>query len=329
MGAPAPGTVHPMTHPAHPPTIAAMRAPAPVADWLQACRVNSLAISTVAVGVGAAAALADGRWSGLVVPAWLGAVLIQAGTNLANVHYNYKSAAGSADSSGTAWDPIASSAVVRSGRLSPALVRRGALACFAAGAVLGLAIAALAGWRILALGVPAVLAGWFYAAPPVRLAYRGLGVATVFVFMGPVMVLGTYYVAARAISPGAVAASIAVGLVAAGVMHTNDLRDYAGDVAHGKRTLAVRLGRARAIAALPAIGAAAFLTIFAAAAAGLLPATVLAVALALPLAAAQARLARDASGPAGLHEAWLCGVRLHGAFGALLVAGLLAGPLFR
>ena len=41
-------------------------------------------------------------------------------------------------------------------------------------------------------------------------------------------------------------ASIAVGLLATALLEANNLRDIAGDVVAGKRTLAVRLGRRRA-----------------------------------------------------------------------------------
>ncbi len=119
--------------------------------WLQACRVNSLAISSIGVMVGTAVAVHDGRfYLTRFLLAWLGSVLIQAGTNLTNVFYNYKAASASADPA--SFDPRGSSSVLRLGLLTPEQVRRGGLLSFAAGILCGLLLAYLCGWTILWLG---------------------------------------------------------------------------------------------------------------------------------------------------------------------------------
>ncbi|MBX6366314.1 MAG: prenyltransferase [Gemmatimonadetes bacterium] len=297
--------------------------PRDLAVWMQAARVKSLAISSIAVLAGAAAAAYDGHGSRRIVVAWLGSVAIQAGTNLVNVYHNYK--ANADPNARFKSDPRGSSAVVARGLLTPAHVRAGALACFGVGVACGLLLAALCGWPILAIGIPAVAAGYFYAAPPVRLAYRGLGVATVFVFLGPVMVGGAYYVAAGGLSAGAVAAAVAVGLTAAGIMHINDVRDYDSDVVHGKRTLATLLGRDGATRALVAMDAAAYGAVLAGAALGALPWTALLVLLTVPTALAEVRMVARERDFARLNQAWFRGIELHTRFGALLVAGLVAG----
>src|SRR5579864_375724 len=201
--------------------------------WLQACRVNSLAISSVGVMVGTAVAgqAGDFHWLRFLL-AWLASVLIQAGTNLTNVYYNYKAASASADPA--SFDPRGSSSVIRLGLLSPAQVRRGGLLAFAAGIVCGLALTWLCGLTILWIGLAAVAAGYFYAGPPIRYGYLALGSLSVFDFMGPVMVCGAYYVQALAFSAGSLAAALPIGLLAAGIIHTNDLRDYDTDVMHHK-----------------------------------------------------------------------------------------------
>jgi len=64
----------------------------------------------------------------------------------------------------------------------------------------------------------------------------------VFVFFGPVAVLGTAITQSG--PPGAlvIAASVAVGMLTCAVLVANNLRDIAGDEVVGKRTLAVVLG---------------------------------------------------------------------------------------
>lgn len=295
--------------------------------WMQTSRVKSLAISSIAVAVGGAVAAYQGHVSARLLLAWIGSVCIQAGTNLVNVHHNYK--AGVAPVGGFVPDPRGSSAPVRLGLLTPAEVYRGALACFAVGIAAGLGLVYLCGWSILAIGVPSVLAGYFYAAPPVRLGYLALGVVTVFIFMGPVMVGGAYYVSALSVSPAAVVASVVVGLLAAAVMHINDVRDYDSDVAHGKRTLTTLVGRPAGSWMLLAMHAAAYGTIVVAVAARVLPWPGLATWLTLPVAIAQLRLVFRERDARRLDDAWFAGVRLHSQFGVLLIAALLAAAAMR
>jgi 1,4-dihydroxy-2-naphthoate polyprenyltransferase len=287
--------------------------------WLQTMRVKSLAISSIGVAAGAAVALDEGSLSWRTLIAWLGAVAIQAGTNLINVANNYKAA----DRAGPAVDPLGSSAPVRTGLLDPEQVRHGAWLAFAIGTVAGLALVALCGWPILFIGVPAIAAGYSYGAPPLRLAYRGLGVITVFVFMGPAMVAGSYFVAALRLSSAALVVSVPIGLLAAAIMHANDLRDYESDVVNGKRTLATRIGRHAAIRALAGMVGIAYMTLVAAALLHAVPMLTLIVLMTLPNAFRLVRSAQTSTDPASLNATWFMGVRLHTQFGVLLVVALV------
>ena len=292
--------------------------------WLQACRVNSLAISSIGVFVGTALAVHDGYFDALrFLLAWLGSVAIQAGTNLTNVYYNYKATSASADPK--AFDARSSAAVLRLGLLTPAQVRRGGLLLFGVGIICGLALTWLCGSTILWLGLPAIAAGYFYAGPPIRYGSFAMGVVSVFIFMGPVMVGGAYFVQALRFSPSSLAASISIGLVAAGIMHINDLRDYDTDIAHGKRTLTTLLGMRRGAFALVVMDALAFAaTVGAVVIARVLPWPSLLVLIALPQAVAQLRLVLGQPDPKHLHLAWLNGVKLHMQFGVFLIVGVLA-----
>jgi len=291
--------------------------------WFQACRINSLAISSIGVAVGTAVAVRDGHFNWLhLLLAWLGSVTIQAGTNLINVYHNYKAASATADPA--KFDTRASSAVIRLGLLTPEQVRTGAFLSFGVGIVCGLLLTWLCGWMIFLLGIPAVIAGYGYAGPPLRYGYAGLGVFSVFLFMGPVMVCGAYFVQALQYSAGSLAAAIPIGLVAAGILHTNDLRDYDNDVSHNKRTLAILLGRRGAALALAGMDSLAFGVVIASVVAGLLPWPVLLVVLAIPAAIKQVRMVWDETDTKQLHIAWLNGVKLHMQFGVFLMAGLFA-----
>jgi len=292
-------------------------------SWLQAFRVNSLIVSSIGVMTGTAVAIHDGHFDVVrFLLAWLGSVAIQAGTNLTNVYHNYKASSASADPG--AFDPRSSAAVIRLGLLTPQQIGRGGLLFFGAGVACGLLLTWLCGWTILLLGIPAIAAGYFYAGPPVQYGYYALGVFSVFLFMGPVMVCGAYYVMALSFSASALAASIPIGLVAAGIMHTNDLRDFDTDVLHGKHTLATMLGRRDAGFALAMMDGLAFVVTLAAAIAGLLPWLAMLVLIAIPHTIDQLRTAFSATNTKQMHAVWLLGVKLHLEFGLLLIAGLLA-----
>lgn len=294
-----------------------------VKSWLQAFRVNSLIVSSIGVMTGTAAAIRDGYFDpARFLLAWLGAVAIQAGTNLTNVYFNYKSTSASADPG--AFDPKSSTSVIRLGLLTPPQILGGGMLFFGVGIACGLVLTWLCGSTILWLGLPAVAAGFFYAGPPVRYGYLALGVVAVFLFMGPVMVGGAYFVMALTFSPSALAASIPIGLVAAGIMHTNDLRDYDTDVMHGKHTLATMLGRRGAGFALAVMDILAYAVTLGAVIAGVLPWPVLLTLIAIPQVIQQVRTAFSATDVKQLHLVWLHGVQLHLEFGVLLIAGLLA-----
>jgi 1,4-dihydroxy-2-naphthoate octaprenyltransferase len=274
---------------------------------------------------GAAVAIGTGHyeWTPLWL-CWLASVAVQAGTNLTNVYFNYK-----AVSPGDQPDPHGSSAVIQLGWLTRREVRTASLVCFAVGLIVGLALTWLRGWPILLLGLPGAAAGYFYAAPPLRLAYKAMGVITVFVFMGPVMIAGTCFAMSGAIPPGVWAVAIAVGLMAAGVMHINDLRDFEGDRRHGKRTLTTLLGRPGSRRLLLAMDVTAYLSIVTAAIAGVLPWFTLLVVVSIPRAISQLRLVFRETEAAKLNPAWTRSVQLHLEFGAALIAGLMIAVFTR
>ena len=295
--------------------------------WLQVGRIESLAVSSIAVLVGAAVAFLEDGLSPAVLLAWLGAVTAQEGTNLMNVSHNYKAGVGAGATHVP--DPKASAAVVWSGQLSVRQVRRAALlsfgVCFAAGAVL----AWLRGWEIVVMGLAGLAAGYFYSAPPLRLARRGLGVIVVFVFIGPVMVMGTVFAALERWPLTAVVVALPIGLLAASIMHINDMRDHDDDLAHGKLTLCSMLGMRGAVTLLAICDSLAFVLLLSGMALGVLPLTLLVVLPALPLVAQQVRRLRGNPDKEQMRRAWLEAVRLHTAFGVLLIAGLAAGGVLR
>ncbi|KFI93815.1 1,4-dihydroxy-2-naphthoate octaprenyltransferase [Bifidobacterium saguini DSM 23967] len=122
------------------------------------------------------------------------------------------------------------------------LIAAGAAAALAA--VCGLAAVIISqAWWLLAVGAASLIAGWFYTGGKHPYGYAGLGELAVFLFFGLAAVLGTEYALSSTIDTLAVAAAICCGLNAAMLLMVNNLRDIESDFKHGKRTLAVRMGR--------------------------------------------------------------------------------------
>src|SRR5207253_5651597 len=89
--------------------------------------------------------------------------------------------------------------------------------------------------------------------------YEGLGELFVFLFFGIVAVVGSYYVQVEKLRGLAFTLAVPVGLLAAGILMINNIRDLETDRRAGKRTLAVRLGRTRARRLYAAVTYAAFI----------------------------------------------------------------------
>lgn len=285
--------------------------------WIQAIRAPSLSAAAIPVLLGVAVAARDGFFSaGRMILALVGAMAIQAGTNLINDYYDHRSGADSEASLGP-------SMVIQRGLLSADQVWRGGIVAFALGAIVGLTLVFLCGWPILALGIPSVLAGYFYTASPVSLAYVALGELTVFIFMGPVIVVGAYYVMALQFSSAALWASIPLGFLVAGILHANNVRDIESDTRHGKRTVATILGRTGANNELVALDVAAYATTVVAVLTHKLPWIALMVFVTVPRAIDQLRIVMRESEPKKLNLALFRSVQLHMEFGLLMIAAFL------
>ena len=125
----------------------------------------------------------------------------------------------------------------------PAAVRTRRSLCFSIAALAGLTLVSLTRqWWLVAVGAACIAGAWFYTGGRRPYGYAGLGEVAVFVFFGPVAVLGTALTQSGTVSPLAIVGAAGVGLLACAVLVVNNLRDIAGDTAAGKRTLAVALG---------------------------------------------------------------------------------------
>ena len=191
-------------------------------------------------------------------------------------------------------------------------------------AVAGLVIAVFREPRVLALGAIGMALAFFYHAPPLRLSYRGLGELAVAACYGPLIASGAYLVQRGGLSRDVVLAALPLGAMVAAFLWINEFPDWRADLAAGKRTLVVRLGRRRASRAFLVLVTAAYAGVAILPAAGLPSAVLLGLAGApLAFAAAIRLMARHEETRAIVPaQAWTLGSFL------LLAMGMAAGLVF-
>src|SRR5947199_88559 len=133
--------------------------------------------------------------------------------------------------------------VTAGGLVPPRQVLIATYVTFGLAVLCGVYLVYLAGPILLAIGAASILAGVLYTGGPRPYGYEGLGEVFVFLFFGLVAVAGSYFVQTGHLAWEAFALAVPVGLIAAGILVVNNVRDFDSDRRAAKRTLAVRLGR--------------------------------------------------------------------------------------
>ncbi|GAB4452237.1 MAG: 1,4-dihydroxy-2-naphthoate polyprenyltransferase [Anaerolineales bacterium] len=204
--------------------------------WMLASRPRTLPAAAAGVVMGAALAWRDGAFRlDAALVCLLTALLLQIGSNLANDVFDFERGTDTAERLGP-------TRVTQAGILSPREVKLGMAVVFGLAALLGLYLAWLGGWIIIALGIAAILSAIAYTGGPFPLGYYGLGDLFVFLFFGLAAVAGTYYIQAGSIPPAVWWMTVPPGLIVTAILVVNNLRDIDNDRKAGKHTLAVRLG---------------------------------------------------------------------------------------
>ena len=284
--------------------------------WLMAIRLPTLTAAFAPVVVGTAVAMRDDAFHlGGASAALIGAIALQIAANLANDVSDFRRGADNANR-------IGPPRVTEQGLLTERQVLKGMLVAFAAATAVGLYLAYLGGWPIVAIGVAAMLAAVTYVGGPWPYGYRGLGEIFVFLFFGVVAVAGTYYVQAGEVTAGVLAASVPVGLTVTAILVVNNVRDIDTDRAAGKFTLAVYLGRRYARWAYAAFVVGAYLAAAALWVVGDFSWLALLTLLSLPAAAGPMTIVLTRVDGPQLNEALRSTARLHLIFALLLGIGV-------
>ncbi|MDO8716853.1 MAG: 1,4-dihydroxy-2-naphthoate octaprenyltransferase [Dehalococcoidales bacterium] len=289
--------------------------------WFRASRPFTFSGAAAPVLAGTSLAFREGQanlWLFLLV--FAASLLVQIATNLVDEYTDHDRPEGQQKL-------LAPYKVIALGLLSSTAVKRGAAVCFGIATAIGIYLIIRTGWPVLAICTASIVVAYFYSAGRLSLGKIGLGQPLVFVFMGPVMVMGAYYVQTQYFTVESMWLSLPVACTVTAILAANDLRDFEEDRAAGKRTPVTVFGPQFGRREWLALVVTAYLIVFGLAVTepsgimGLLPL------LALPQAVRTFRLIWNGRERAQLAPALPATAIFHGQFGFLLAAGIALGRL--
>lgn len=210
----------------------------------QLTRPHTLTATFSPVILGTALAMFDVKINWILFIVMLVCCLsLQIATNLFNEYYDFKRGLDTAESVGIG------GALVRHGT-KPQTVLNFALLLYAIAVILGVYICMSSSWWLVAIGVVGMAIGYFYTGGPYPIAYTPFGELFAGLSMGFAFVLISYFIQAGSISMTSLLVSIPIGILVGGINMSNNIRDIKEDTVGGRKTLAILVGREKAISLL-------------------------------------------------------------------------------
>lgn len=212
--------------------------------WWQLTRPHTLTASFAPVFLGTMIALGHTAidWS-LFSAMLIASLLIQAATNMFNEYYDFARGLDNENSVGIG------GAIVRNG-VTPKTVLTLALVLYGIAGLIGIWICAQTSWWLLVVGGAAMAIGYLYTGGPYPIAYTPFGELFSGVVMGFLIVIIAFYIQTGEVTTDAAMLAVPSTLLVAAIMMTNNIRDMVGDAASGRRTLAILVGRSKAVTIL-------------------------------------------------------------------------------
>ncbi|MED0687198.1 1,4-dihydroxy-2-naphthoate polyprenyltransferase [Anoxybacillus ayderensis] len=209
--------------------------------WWRLLRPHTLTAAFVPVSIGTVLAVDEAPIHFPLFFAMLVASLfIQAATNMFNEYYDYKRGLDTPESVGIG------GAIVRDG-ISPKTVLLLAWSFFAVAMLLGIYICVNSSWWLAVIGTICMAAGYFYTGGPIPIAYTPFGELAAGFFMGLTIILISFFIQTGTMTTTPVLVSVPISILVGAILLANNIRDLDGDKKNGRKTLAILLGRKRAI----------------------------------------------------------------------------------
>jgi 1,4-dihydroxy-2-naphthoate polyprenyltransferase len=216
-----------------------------LSPWLRIVRIKFLLASVISVFLG----LAINWWQNTTINlefaglTLAGVVALHASVDLLNDYWDYKR---KIDTETKRTKFSGGTGVLPEGLLNPSKVYRAGIILLVVGALIGAYFVFERGVTIAIILGFAIISIYFYST---RIVDSGLG--EVFVAIkGAMIVLGTYFVQASQITAEPILAGIVSGVLSSTVLFVNSFPDHDADKSHGRKTLVILLGRAKAASSI-------------------------------------------------------------------------------
>ena len=210
--------------------------------WISAARLRTIPLSISGIFIGSFAAVSDKMFNvSIFLLAILTSICYQILSNFANDYGD--------GVKGTDENRIGPKRMIQSNKISTSEMKKGIFILFIISVFLTFSTVFLslknnfAGMLFfILLGLLAITAAIKYTIGKNAYGYIGFGDFFVFLFFGLVSVLGSYYLFTSSINYQLITPACTVGLLSAGVLNLNNMRDIINDRKSQKKTMAVKLG---------------------------------------------------------------------------------------
>jgi 1,4-dihydroxy-2-naphthoate polyprenyltransferase len=226
-----------------------MTRPDAISKWLVITRAAVFSMTATSGLIGALLAVGAARLTGAVEINWLylvlavlGLVLAHAANNMINDYFDLEGGVDTDDYVRALYAPHP----ILSGWVTKRQLGAAILIVNAIDLAIMLFLAAARGPLVIAFALSGLFISVFYVAPPIRLKHIGLGEPGVFLVWGPLMVVGTFFVATGQIPGWTWIASLPYAILVTSVLFGKHIDKIVADTKKGVRTLPVILGERRA-----------------------------------------------------------------------------------
>jgi len=223
--------------------------PDAVAKWLVITRAAVFSMTVTSGLIGGLLAVGAARLTGAVSVQWgllllavLGLVVAHAANNMINDYFDLEGGIDTDDYVRAQYAPHP----ILSGWVTKRQLGAAILLANAIDLGILLFLVTQRGPLVAAFALGGLFISVFYVAPPIRLKHIGLGEPGVFVVWGPLMVVGTFFVATGEIPGWAWVASLPYAILVTTVLFGKHIDKIEADKKKGVRTMPVLLGERRA-----------------------------------------------------------------------------------
>jgi 1,4-dihydroxy-2-naphthoate octaprenyltransferase len=287
--------------------------------WWQMTRPHTLTAAFVPVLLGTALSLKHGSIHfGLFFAMLIASLLIQAATNMFNEYFDFKRGLDTAQSVGIG------GTIVRDG-IKPKTVLNLAFVFYGIALFLGIYICANSSWWLAVVGLICMAVGYFYTGGPFPIAYTPFGEILSGFFMGMLIILISFFIQTGTVSTTSILVSVPSMILVGMIMLSNNIRDLDGDKENGRKTVAILLGKKRAIYLLTGMFTFSFLWVLGLIIIGVLPIWTALVILSAPKAIKATKGFIENTIPIKMAPAMKATAQTNTIFGFLLAIGIFIG----